>query len=447
MARETIGPRTTEAQLKAIPATGRERLISDTATINLYLLVTAKGGKSWRWQAKLADKSNRKIRLGLFPAMGLAEARGAAEEMNVMRQRGLDPKVELERIEREAAEEREREAKAIADAESKTVSTVFDTWVSWKKTSKKPATKSMHEYKRIIRKNFLGEYGDRAISSITKADVKAAMEVMKDRDSLGQANRFRTLLGQFFKWCVFEDYMDANPVDKVAPFGEADPDERFLTVSEMALAYRAAGLLESEDERDGVRLLILTGTRKTAALGARSSDLDEAGIWTLPLADYTDERGHTFPVSHSKSKRPHYMQLPPLARAIFAKRHNRAFLFHDAPHKYMMPDLSEKLIPLMEKLSGKPVDYWSIHKLKKGVRSALGSDEMDEMLEREGRGEVFSENIGELVAQHSLGALNQRYNKSTYARAVGRALAAWERLLLEEIDRQEGVNRELRLVA
>jgi integrase len=436
MAKETIGPRATEAQIKSIKGGDRERLISDELVPNLYLVVSPLGAKSWRWQSVL-DKRTRKFGIGRFPAVGLADARAKAGECNILRARGLDPREEFERLAQEAQAERQREAKALADAEANTVSKVFDAWVAWKETSKKPATASMHEYKRIIRKNFLVDYGDRAISSITKADVKAAMEVMKDRDSLGQANRFRTTLGQFFKWCVFEDYMDTNPVDKVAAYGEADPDERFLTVSEMALAYRAAAFLESDDERDAVRLLILTGTRRTAALGARSSDLDADGIWTLPLAENVDGRGHVFPVSHSKSKRPHYMQLPPLARAIFDTRHNREFLFHDAPHKYMMPDLSDKLTPLMVNLSGSPVDYWSIHKLKKGVRSALGSDEMDEMLEREGRGEVFSEDIGKIVAQHSLGALNQRYNKSTYARAVGRALAAWERLLLEEIARQE----------
>jgi integrase len=438
MQRETIKARSSENFIKGLAAGEKERLVSDEGMANHYLVISPAGKKTWRWQTKLKSGVPRKIAIGPFPFVSLATARAQAEIMNGQRAMGLDPKAEIER--------QAHSAKAIAAANAtNSVEKVFEKWVEWKKDSEKPATKSIHEYKRIMRLNFMPEYGARPIAEITKADIKAAMEVMRVRGARAQANRFLNVLRPFFRWALFEDFVVVDPTATIMKFGEPKPSERVLDVAEMALAYRAADALPT-DQRDALRILILCGTRKIAACAARSADYDADGIWTLKVADYTDDRGHTYPVSHSKTDREHHMLLPPLAKAIFEARKERKdkdgkdsdFLFHDAPHKFMWPDLARDADAEMTKLNGgQAVAPWSIHKIKKGVRTALSSNEMHEMLEREGEGLTFSENIGEIVTQHSLGSLNKRYNKSTYARVVGRALMAWERLLIETVGRQE----------
>ena len=428
MSKEVIKARATVAQIEGIVAGATLRLVSCELVPNLYLQVTPQGMKKWLWVGRVHGGTTRKMGIGKWPAYSLADARAEGERCNALRDRGHDPKIVADEA-----------AKAIADAAKaaaeNSVRAVFDQWIDHKKIEGK-ANKTLPEYKRIMARYWDAEKWEVPIRDITRADVKAMIRAVQTKGALAQGNRFLRVVFPFMEWAVNEDIITDNPAMKIGMAGEKRAGEnRALSIREMALLYRAVGDWDA-DRRDAIRLLILCGTRKMEAFGARMSDYEkETNIWTLPLATHTDERGHTYPVSHAKSnERPHYMLLPPLAKAIFEARAGREFAFHTAPHKFMFNDIGTKANEAMERLSGKPVEPWGLHKIKKGVRSVLGSDEMDEI------GQVFSENIGEIVTQHSLGALNRTYNKATYARQVGRALAAWEKLLRAEIAKQDGSN-------
>lgn len=425
--KETIKARATVTQIDALKAGAAVRLVSCDLIPNLYLQITPVGMKKWLWAGRLKTGSLRKIGIGKWPAWSLADAREEAERCNALRDRGLDPKIVAEEAAKAAAE-------AAKEAATNSVRFVFDQWMAHKAIEGK-ATKTLPEYRRIMTRYWDAEKWRVPIRNISRADVKAMVREVREKGAVAQSNRFLKVVFPFMKWAVSEDFIDTNPANDIASAGEKRVGEdRVLSISEMALLYRSVEDWDA-DRRDAIRLLILTGTRKMEAFGARLQDYDaETGIWTLPLAEFTDDRGHTYPVSHAKTGRVHHMLLPPLAKAIFDARQGKEFAFHVAPHKFMFATAGADATAAMEKLSGKPVEGWTLHKIKKGVRSALGSDEMDEL------GEVFSENIGEIVTQHSLGGLNRTYNKATYARQVGRALAAWERLLRAEISKQDGTN-------
>lgn len=425
--KESIKARATVAQIDALKAGSGVRLVSCDLVKNLFLQITPQGMKKWIWFGRLHNGTTRKWSIGKWPAYSLADAREEGERCNALRDRGLDPKIVAEAAAKAAADE----AKAAA---TNSVRAVFDQWSEAKSVQGK-ATKSLPEYRRIMARYWDADKWDIPVRDITRADVKAMIRAVQSRGALAQSNRFLRVIFPFMEWAVNEDIISENPAHKIATAGEKrEGEHRSLSISEMALLFRAVGDWES-DRRDAIRLLILTGTRKMEAFGARLSDFDaKTGIWTLPLASHTDARGHTYPVSHTKTDREHHMLLPPLAREIFECRKGREFAFHTAPHKFMFPTASVDATAAMEALSGQTVQPWTLHKIKKGVRTALSSDEMDAL------GEVFSENIGEIVTQHSLGGLNRTYNKSSYARQVGRALDAWERLLRAEIAKQDGTN-------
>ncbi|MEG3124818.1 tyrosine-type recombinase/integrase [Sphingomonas sp. GB1N7] len=427
MAKEVIKARATTTQIDAIKASAGVRLVSCELVANLYLQVTPQGAKKWLWVGRLQGGTTRKWGIGKWPAWSLADARAEGERCNALRDRGLDPKIVAEEAAKAAADE----AKAAA---TNSVRAVFDQWIEHKRIEGK-ANKTLPEYKRIMARYWDADKWDIPVRDITRADVKAMIRAVQSKGAMAQSNRFLRVVFPFLEWAVNEDIIADNPAVKIGMAGEKRVGEhRALSISEMALLYRAVEDWDA-DRRDAIRLLILCGTRKMEAFGASLSDYDpESGIWTLPLATHTDDRGHTYPVSHTKTDRLHHMLLPPLARKIFESREGKEFAFHSAPHKFMFNDIGAKAHEAMERVGDKPVEPWGLHKIKKGVRTALGSNEMDEL------GEVFSENIGEIVTQHSLGGLNRTYNKSTYARQVGRALAAWERLLKAEIAKQDGTN-------
>lgn len=406
--KEVIRAKMTANQIAAIQPSANRRLISDETVANLYLAVEPTGTKTWRYDAaKLREKGRIKLTLGRYPAFGMVEARAWATARNDERDRGDDPRA-LEDARVRAAER----------AKNNTVAGVFATWITHKRVVGE-ALRSLYEYERMAKRNVLCTLGQKPINEVTKADVRDVVRIMRERGATVQANRVLTLLNQFLDWCSEEDYVAFNVARELSKTKEETKGSRALTVSEMALAYRAAELLD-EDERDAVRLLILTGGRKMEALGAASAEY-RVGLWMLPI-------------ERSKSKREWPVLLGELARPIFEERADRTFLFHTAPHRFMMASLGADLAKAMATVGGATVAKFTLHGIRKGVRSALESDEMDEM------GEVFPADVGERVLNHSVTKLNATYNASKHQRLIGRALAAWERLLRLEIDKQTGAN-------
>jgi hypothetical protein len=78
----------TEAEIKAIKPLRYLRKVSDGG--GLYLLVTPKGGRWWRYAYRFAQK-HRALALGAYPAVPLERARARLEFARNLLAHGLDP--------------------------------------------------------------------------------------------------------------------------------------------------------------------------------------------------------------------------------------------------------------------------------------------------------------------------------------------------------------------
>jgi len=72
----------------------KDRKIPDA--LGLYLFVTAKGAKSWRWKYRFAGKE-KKLIFGLYPEVSLVRARQLRDDARAELAQGLDPSVERKR--------------------------------------------------------------------------------------------------------------------------------------------------------------------------------------------------------------------------------------------------------------------------------------------------------------------------------------------------------------
>jgi integrase len=132
---------------------------------------------------------------------------------------------------------------------------------------------------------------------IDKLDRRAiALELARFTAERGavQANRTGTSLGGCLKWCVGEGIIDANPATLINKNPEA-PRNRVLTLVELAKVWRGVG---EGDFADIIRLLILTGQRKSEIGDLRwdEIDLDRTAV-TLPPARTKNHHKHIFPLS------------------------------------------------------------------------------------------------------------------------------------------------------
>jgi integrase len=252
----------TVAKLKP-PANGRVEHW-DAVLPGLGLRVTDKGAKSWTVLYRVGVRQ-RRATLGRYPLMSLAEAREKAGELLAAVSTGIDPLAA-------AAEAKERR-------EADRFEAVIREFIA---RHAKPNNRGWQRQDRDLRREFLPLWRDRAIGSIGRRDILAALDVLTDRTSPRRANRYLALLKKLFGWCAERGLIEASPAAAIKPPGREVSRDRVLSADELRIVWHCC-------EREGwpfgdlFRLLILTAQRlgEASAMRWRDVDLDRA-IWTVP---------------------------------------------------------------------------------------------------------------------------------------------------------------------
>ena len=78
-----------------------------------------------------------------------------------------------------------------------------------------------------------------ALDSVTRAHVAAETGAIAKRRGPSSANRARTVLSAFYRWCIGEGLTDENPVIGTNTQAENGPRERSLTDAEAAAIWLA----------------------------------------------------------------------------------------------------------------------------------------------------------------------------------------------------------------
>jgi len=249
----------------------------------LYLVVQPSGAKSWalRYRRK-KDRKARKLTLA-GGALSLAEARARAAEAMLQVTAGADPaaaKVAGKKAERQAA------AYRAVDSVEKVVGDFIRLYAkrnrSWRSTE------------RIFEKNVLTAWKGRTIHDIKKRDVLALLDAIA-ADRPVQANRIFAGLRRLFNWCIERDILAISPCAGVRPLSKETSRERVLSDVELVALWHAT---DGDPAGPLLRILMLTGQRRSECSGMCWSEIDEAErLWTLPPARTKNGRPHTVPLS------------------------------------------------------------------------------------------------------------------------------------------------------
>jgi integrase len=265
-------PSLTDSRVASIkpPAAGQEEH-RDQKVIGLRLRVGAGGKKTWILRARAGEKViNRK--LGTYPPMGLAAARGAAEKA-------------LETIGRDGS----------TDAIDRTFGQLVDAWLAKKETDRK-RNKSRDLQKRRLELHVLPKWRDRRLSEFKRADIRDLIEGIEG-DVL--PNRVLTVVRTIFRYALSRDWLDASPAEGIAKPKDEAPRDRWLNMDEVKRVWSAADLL-GYPYAHYIKTLLLTGQRRTEVASMRWADVDlEAGTWLLRADDTKGEREHLVPLSAS----------------------------------------------------------------------------------------------------------------------------------------------------
>ncbi|MBM3266318.1 MAG: tyrosine-type recombinase/integrase [Candidatus Sericytochromatia bacterium] len=259
-----------------VPKVGRAEYL-DRHLTGLGLRVSSSGRKTWYvlFRTK-GDPKLKRLTLGSYPAMSLADARERAQEVLLAADRGLDP-----------AAEKQEERKAPTFA-----------YLAEEYLRRHAVNKRSHaEDARMLEKDLLPAFGRLKAAAIRRRDVIALLDKIKDRGAPIAANRTLALCRKVYNFGIERDLVDLNPcaqIKRVAPENQRD---RVLSDAEIRTLWGALGTLDPV-ECAFFKLRILTAQRGGEIVAMEWGDVDlESGWWTIPAE--RAKNGHSHRVSLS----------------------------------------------------------------------------------------------------------------------------------------------------
>ena len=255
----------------------------------LYLELTAAGGRYWRLKYRIAGKEKR-LALGVYPAVGLKDARDLASQARQALQSGDDPGELRKTAKAKAAHEAVNTFRAVAWE-----------WMEHQAARWTPETRE--RIRASLEADILKTMGARPLASVKPLEVMTAIKAIEARGAGDQAGRVLQRVKAIFRWAVIHRRLDSNPMLDLVQSEILKPRE---------VQHRAAldakelpAFLVQLDAYDGdphtihaLRLLMLTATRPGEVRGARWSEVDmDAAMWTIPAERMKMRSEHRVPLS------------------------------------------------------------------------------------------------------------------------------------------------------
>ncbi len=246
----------------------------------LVLLVKTNGSKIWHFRFYWSGEQQR-LSLGLYPAIGLKDARTRRDDARSLVAQGIDPRVH-----------RRQERTAATALAANTFESVFRLWCEFKAKALRLKTgrqSTLAQMDRIFAKDVLPYLGKRSIYEVSRADLLDVLRKIEQRSALSMAQKCRTWFNQLFRYAMVEANLRTNPaadLDIVAIPPPPVTHNPYLRVSELPAFLRK--LRDYRDRGDittqsGLRLLLLTGVRTGELRSATPDQFDPGrGLWIIP---------------------------------------------------------------------------------------------------------------------------------------------------------------------
>jgi integrase len=259
----------------------------DTKVTGLCLRVSEANRKTWavvyRFKGRL-----RRYTFGVYPLIGLADARHRATLALYEVASGIDPA--SRKIE-------ERQAETFADLAKEYVDhhAVFkkrgdeDRRLLYGSPHKKRTGKVPHV--PIVKR-----WGGMKARDIRRRDVRELLDLTAVKSPV-MANRILALVRKMFNFAIEHDWLDVNPCHMVKRVVRERPRDRVLNENEIRAVWAAL-----EDEHvvmaSLIRLRLLTAQRGGELHGARWDEVDlTTGWWTIPGDRSKNGLSHRVPLS------------------------------------------------------------------------------------------------------------------------------------------------------
>lgn len=258
----------------------------------LYLELSPAGGRWWRLKYRHGGKEKR-LSLGVYPEVSLAEARERRDAARKMLANGMDP-----------SEQRKADKREIARREADSFAAVASEW--YDRQSRKWTARHADDVRRRLDANLIPELGHLPIGEIEAPALLAAVRKVESRGAYDLSHRMLGVAGQVFRYAVATGRCERDPSGALR--GALTPhkarNQAAIKPEELPELLRAIERYPEIGDRQtalALRLLCLTFVRTSELIGATWDELgnldDGAPTWKVPAARMKMKSEHVVPLS------------------------------------------------------------------------------------------------------------------------------------------------------
>jgi integrase len=260
-------------------------------TLGLFLLVQPSGGKLWRVKYRI-DGKEKKLAIGIYPQVGLAEARRRRDAARELVAAGKDPGREKQREKVRSRIQAETTFDAVAAEFCQ--KRRRDGHKAWAVST---ATRS--EYLLSLLK---GSIGKLPITDIEPADVLIAVRKIERKGQLESARRTLQLAGAVFRYAVATARLASDPTRDLRGALTAPTVTHYGAIID---PMRVGELLRAIDGYEGqpitklaMQLAPHVFVRPGELRHAQWNEFDlEGALWTIPAGKTKMRKEHRVPLS------------------------------------------------------------------------------------------------------------------------------------------------------
>lgn len=255
----------------------------------LYLQVMPNGARYWRWKYRVGGKEKR-LALGVYPRVSLAEARTKRDAARAQLSGGTDPS---------AARQQAKRLAALAAANTfATVATEWHTTQAGGRWTPRYAETVM----RGLEQHVFPALGARPIDAITAGELLGTLRALQAKGTIDRANRLRQTCGEVFRYGIVTGRCNSNPAADLVRALQPSKQRHFAALTKEQLPTFLRALAKehrlAETTRLGLRLLALTFVRPGELRQAAWAEFDlEAAMWEVPAERMKMREAHLVPLS------------------------------------------------------------------------------------------------------------------------------------------------------
>ncbi|MEZ8971776.1 integrase arm-type DNA-binding domain-containing protein [Vibrio cyclitrophicus] len=277
-----------DKQIKAAEIKTKEYILSDGNGLNLR--IRPNGTKSWqyRYTNRVTGKV-KKLSLGSYPTLKLADARKIAQDHRNQLANGVDPREHIELLKQDTLRR-----------ESNTFICVAEQW--FKRKKKTISNDHAERVWRTLQIYIFPKFQNVPIESITRRDAIQLLRPLEEAQKLSTIKRICQSLNQIMEYAVDSDVIDVNPLTRMINAFEHHNVKHMPTIRPEILRDFLYKLNENNTLQDKTKYVILwqlhTMLRPKEAARTRWSYIDiHKRCLTMPPEEMKGQRAHKVPLT------------------------------------------------------------------------------------------------------------------------------------------------------